>query len=446
MKRWIIMLLILGNAHCYKFEESPLDPNGIFGILRSLFGGDQFGYTDFMKNSFYSFKKAGTNTYISYARRTFDGSSDSRNRVDLIIANENTTDLIPTNIPVVGAQSADMIGYGYNPSNASNKYSILFEQASSEGLGNLTYQYYYWSGSVLPTAGSRMTFVKIDPAIPGEKIVGFGTYNVGAAEKAVFCEKIWPSGTVSCHNVNSDFSNRLTIAGVPPTQCLSVGNNLAVGWCADSIPASSLSMYSTDGSAAAFGAPAIMALPANYKTAPYNTFLGNFNFDVPNDFSESHFIEHNTGSIRITTVPGDLSSIATVIVPGSGEQAIISVGGIFDTDVIYPVRSFQVGTSTYLSFVTTNSQGGSSSYSFRTTDAGVNWTPVGFGGLAFPTSTFSNDPVMSYTSTFGSFGTNSGTEKIHIFINLEGDAMKRYVSSNLGSSWTLQETITPSSE
>ncbi|MBM9577224.1 hypothetical protein JWG45_08675 [Leptospira sp. 201903070] len=446
MKRFLLILLIILNSQCYKFEENPLDPNGIFGILRSILGKDQFGYTDFMKSKYYEFRKAGTNTFLSYARRTFDGTDDPRNRVDLILANENTTDLIPTNIPVVGAQYADMIGYGYNPSNASNKYSILFELGASDAVGNFTYQYYYWSGSVLPTAGSRMTFVKVDPSITGEKIIGFGTYNVGAAEKAVFCEKLPPSGSVSCYNVNSDFSGRLAIAGVPPVQCGIVGNNLAVGWCADSITGTSLSMFPTDGSATAFGAPAIMSMPASYKTAPYATFLGNFNFDVPNDFSESHFVEHNNGTIRITTVPGDLSSIATIVVPGNGQQAIVAVNGIADTDVIFPVRSFRVGTTTYLSLITNNSLGGFASYSFRTSDAGVNWAPVSFSGLTFPNAIDQGDPVPSQTSALASFGTNSGTEKIHIFINIEGESLKRYMSSNFGATWTLQETITPSPE
>ncbi|EMI70776.1 hypothetical protein LEP1GSC073_3038 [Leptospira noguchii str. Cascata] len=49
-------------------------------------------------------------------------------------------------------------------------------------------------------------------------------------------------------------------------------------------------------------------------------------------------------------------------------------------------------------------------------------------------------------SALGVFGTNSGTEKLHVFINKKDSGLRRYFSTNNGFSWALQETIRVTSE
>lgn len=168
MKKYYFILMLLSFLNCYKFEESFWDPKGTFGLLRILASASN-GYTNFMLNKYSAFRSAGTGMYISYVRRNFGSSDNPKNRIDLIIAYENSTDMIPTNVPMIGEQITSMIGFGFNPMN-SNNYSILFEVKTVDSSGFSTYEYYYWTGSALPRSGSRMTFTKI---IASEKIVRF---------------------------------------------------------------------------------------------------------------------------------------------------------------------------------------------------------------------------------------------------------------------------------
>ncbi|EMY78203.1 hypothetical protein LEP1GSC060_1409 [Leptospira weilii serovar Ranarum str. ICFT] len=46
-----------------------------------------------------------------------------------------------------------------------------------------------------------------------------------------------------------------------------------------------------------------------------------------------------------------------------------------------------------------------------------------------------------YTAALGVFATNSGTEKLHLFVNKEGAGLSRYVSMDSAATWTLQQTI-----
>ncbi|EQA69886.1 LIC11996 family lipoprotein [Leptospira noguchii] len=445
MKKYYFILIFLSSLNCYKFEESFWDPQGTFGLLRILASAFN-GYTNFMLNKYSAFRYAGTDTYISYIRRNFGSSNDPRNRIDLIIANADGTDMIPTNVPMVGEQVTSMIGFGFNPMN-SNNYSILFEVKTVDSSGVSTYEYYYWTGSVLPRSGSKMTFTKVSTSISGEKIVGFGTYNVGATEKVVFCEEPPSGGTTTCYNVDNDFTNRVTIAGPINTKCNYVIRNNAVGWCVDSLTSPSFSFYATDGTANAFGVLPV-GLVANYKTAPFDTFSGSDHFDIQSDFTQSHYIEHTNDLARITTTAGDLTSLGGPLTsPGSSNQSTVAASGILATDVINPVRSFNVGASTFLSFIATpNSLTAPSAYLYRSINIGSSWEKIDLTGLDLPALEFTEDRAPSYMSALGVFGTNSGTEKLHVFINKKGSGLRRYVSTNNGVSWALQETIRVTSE
>lgn len=445
MKKYYFILIFFLFLNCYKFEESFWDPKGTFGLFRILASASN-GYTNFMLNKYSTFRYAGTGMYISYIRRNFGSSNDPRNRIDLIIAYENSTDMIPTNVPMVGEQITSMIGFGFNPIN-SNSYSIFFEVKTVDSLGTSIYEYYYWNGSALPRAGSKMTFTKISPVITAEKIVGFGTYNVGITEKVVFCEEPTFGSTTTCYNVNNDFTNRVTITGPINTKCTYVMRNNAVGWCVDPLSGPSYSFYSTDGTANAFGVQPV-GLVANYKTLPFDSFSGSYNFDIQSDFTQSHYIEHTNDSIRITTTVGDLTSLGGPLTfPGNSNQSIVAASDILVTDVINPVRSFNVGTSTFLAFVAIPSSiSAPSAYLYRTLNAGNSWERINLTGLDLPTPEFTEDQTPSYTSALGVFGTNSGTEKLHVFINKKGSGLRRYVSTNSGVSWTLQETIQVTSE
>ncbi|KON76651.1 LIC11996 family lipoprotein [Leptospira kirschneri] len=442
MKKYYFILMLLSFLNCYKFEESFWDPKGTFGLLRILASASN-GYANFMLNKYSAFRSAGTGMYISYVRRNFGSSDNPKNRIDLIIAYENSTDMIPTNVPMIGEQITSMIGFGFNPMN-SNNYSILFEVKTVDSSGVSTYEYYYWTGSALPRSGSRMTFTKI---IASEKIVGFGTYNVGVAEKAVFCEEPASGGVTTCYNVNNDFTNRVTIAGPIGTKCTYVIRNNAVGWCVDPLAGPGYSFYSTDGTINAFGVQPV-GLVANYKTFPFDSFTGSYNFDIQSDFTQSHYIEHTNDLVRITTTAGDLTSLGGPLTsPGNSNQTTVSASGILVTDVINPVRSFNVGASTFLSFIAIpNSLTAPSAYLYRTLNTGNSWERINLTDLDLPAPEFTEDQTPSYTSALGVFGTNSGTEKLHVFINKKGSGLKRYVSTSSGVSWTLQETIQVTSE
>ncbi|MCL8267574.1 hypothetical protein M9Y82_13170 [Leptospira weilii] len=444
MKKYYFILMLLAFLNCYKFEESPFDSVGIFSLIRAFLSSSKEGYTNFMMNRHSAFRKANTDTYVSYIRRNFGYSDNPKNRIDLIVANENSTDMIPTNIPMVGNQVASMIGYGYNPANTNNRYSILFEVKSADTSGVSTYEYYYWAGFALPQSGNRMTFAKVFPAISGEKIVGFGAYNVGVVEKGVFCEQPISTNATTCYNVDSDFTNRITIPGPISTNCTYVAHNNAVGWCVDSISGASYSFYVTDGTATAFGINPV-ALVANYKSAPFDTFAGTNHFDIQPDLIQSHYIEHTNDSIRITTTPGDITSLGPLTSPGNSNQQVVSATSLLATDVIEFVRSFNVGPVTFLSFVAIPSAKITpSTYLYRSADVGVSWTRISQEGLALPAPQYDTDPVPSYTAALGVFGTNSGTEKLHSFVN--GSALKRYVSIDDGTTWVLQEKIPLTSE
>lgn len=428
------MLLSLFN--CYKFEESALDPTGTFSILRNLFSGTN-GYTHFMINEYSAFRKAGIDLHVSYVRRTFGSSDDSRNRIDLIIGGPSSTVVIPTNVPMIGSKIASLVGYGYIPGNTSNKYFFLFEVT---GLASSP-DYYYWIGNTLPVAGSRMTFLNFAPAIAGDKIVGMGSYTVGAVEKIVFCEQS-SSGSGACYNMNSDFTNRVAITLPNLTSCSRVIYNGSVGNCVDSITGSSYSFYSTSGGTATFGALPV-TLVSNYKTAPYTTFLGNRNFYFEPDSTISHYVEHTANAARITSTPGDVTSLGALSSPGNSYQATVSAIGITDTDVLYPVRS---SNGMYLSFLAMSSSGGTKAFHYRTNDFGVTWSPVSLAGLSFPDPSYPIDPTPNYMAALGFFATSGTGEKLHMFINKEGDALRRYVTADMGSTWTLQETIPLTSE
>ncbi|TGK25246.1 LIC11996 family lipoprotein [Leptospira stimsonii] len=438
MQRFILMFLIILQSQCYKFEENALDPNGTLGIIRTLLGANLFGYTDFMLNKYQAFQRADIDTYISYSRRTFDGTDDPRNRVDLFIAKENSTAVIPTNVPMVGDQLANLIGYGYIPGNLSNKYMFFFEV-----LNTLTSpDYYYWVGSVLPSAGSRMNFTKFSPVIPGEMIVGIGSYNVGAAEKIVFCEQPISASSTTCYNMDSDFSNRITISAPINTKCSFVVRNGSSGNCLDSITASNFNFNSTSGTVASFGALPV-TLVSNYKGAPFNTFLGSLNFYFEPDLTLSHYVEHTNDSVRITSTPGDITSFGALTSPGTSNQQVLSAPGIRDTDVIYAVRG---NNGSYLSFIATDSFGINKYFLFRTTDFGVNWVQINQSNFPIREAFYPQDAGPSNTAAFAHFVTMANGEKLHTFNNVEGDTMRHYVSTDFGTSWTLLETIFPSAE
>ncbi|PJZ52541.1 LIC11996 family lipoprotein [Leptospira adleri] len=438
MKRILLILLILFQSQCYKFEENALDPNGILGIIRTILGVNTFGYTNFMQNQYQAFQRVDVDTYISYSRRTFDGTDDPRNRIDLFIARENSTDVIPTNVPMVGGQFANMIGFGYIPGNASNKYLMFFEVLNPTSPPD----YYYWVGSVLPSAGSRMTFTRFSTVIAGEIVVGIGSYNAGAAEKIVFCEQPVSASSTTCYNMDSDFSNRVTITAPINTKCTFVLNNGSSGNCVDMISGNNLSFYATIGTTATF-ATSPVSLVSNYKSVPYSTFLGNFNFYIERDLTLSHYIEHTNDSIRITSTAGDLTSFGALSSPGNSNQQALPALGILDTDVIFPLRGHN---GSYLSFIANTSQGMSKPFLYRTTDFGVNWTQINTSRFPLPPSIYDTDPTPSNTATFGYFVTMASGEKLHIFSNIEGDALRRYVSTDLGVTWSVQETISPSAE
>ncbi len=191
-----------------------------------------------------------------------------------------------------------------------------------------------------------------------------------------------------------------------------------------------------------------VGLVANYKTLPFDSFTGSYNFDIQSDFTQSHYIEHTNDLVRITTTAGDLTSLGGPLTsPGNSNQTTVSASGILVTDVINPVRSFNVGASTFLSFIAIpNSLTAPSAYLYRTLNTGNSWERINLTDLDLPAPEFTEDQTPSYTSALGVFGTNSGTEKLHVFINKKGSGLKRYVSTSSGVSWTLQETIQVTSE
>ncbi|XDD48871.1 hypothetical protein AB3N59_10500 [Leptospira sp. WS92.C1] len=401
-----------------------------------------------METEFSVFNKANTNTYVSYIRRSFGSFDDPRNRIDIIIANENSTDIIPTNVPMSGGQYATLIGYGYVPANVIHRYSFLF-RVENLGFGGTT-QYYFWSGTALPLAGSRMIFTEIFPAIAGESILSYQPFNAGGGiEKGVFCEYLPPSGPGTCYSVDGDFTNRTLIAGPPPTGCTFLAiNGAGGGWCYDEILTPNLPFYFTNGTAAAFTTQNVdLSASANYGVAPYNLYPSVTNFDVQPDFQESHFVENETGAIRITTATGDLTTLG-VIVGTNANQQTFALSGIQPTDNIYLVRSVSFPPTTYLSFLmTTATPGEYVPHLYRSIDTGANWAPVNLASLPLlPPSGFFGDPTPFHNMTLGNFITNSGTEKLHYFANIEGDAFRRYVSMDNGTTWTLQETIPLSPE
>ncbi|WP_165783698.1 LIC11996 family lipoprotein [Leptospira kmetyi] len=437
MKRYYSILILLSLLNCYKFQESALDPTGTFSILRTLFSGST-GYTNFMMNQYGAFKGAGLDIYVSYVKRNF-GADSPKNRIDLIIADSQTTTMIPTNVPMTGSQITSMVGYGYTAGNSTNKFAILFEV---NDFGS--YQYYYWVGSALPAAGSRMTFTPFTPPVAGVPIVGFGPFNVGAVEKLVLCQKLGAS-TPTCYNTNSDFTNLQTIAGPVPTSCTTVYNNGSVGWCLDSITGSSYSFYSTNGGVAAFGGPTPITLVSNFRSGAYSN-SGLNSFFVSPIGTESHYVEHGTATLRITSTFGDLTSLGALTSPGNSYQQVIPMAAIASTDSIYPVRGFVNGSFSYLTFIANATGGTSTPYAFKSNDLGATWTQLNQSSLALPAPAYPTDPVPSYTSALGFFATSTGGDKLHNFVNIEGDGLKRYMSVDNGATWTLLEAIPLTSE
>ncbi|WP_167732263.1 LIC11996 family lipoprotein [Leptospira yasudae] len=436
MKKYYSILMLSLLLNCYKFEESQFDPTGTLSILRTLFSGAT-GYTNFMINQYSVFRPAGLDVYVSYVRRNF-GADDSRSRIDLIIASQNGTIMIPTNVPMVGGQITSMVGYGYTAGNITNKYAILFEVLETTGVHN----YYYWVGLSLPGAGTKLTFTQFTPPVPDAPIVGFGPFNVGAVEKLVFCQK--SGSTTTCYNTNSDFTNLQTITGPVPTSCTNVYNNSSVGWCADSISGTTYQFYSTNGGIAAFGGPTPIALVSNYKTGAY-TNSGPSSFFLSPIGTQSHYLEHGAGTVRITSTYGDLTSMGGLTSPGNSYQQAIALSAISSTDSIYPVRGFVNGSFSYLTFIA-NAGGNSTPYAFKSSDLGATWTQLSQTSLALPAPGYPFDPVPSQTAALGFYATTTGGDKLHNFVNIEGDGLKHYISTNDGATWTLQETIPLTSE
>lgn len=429
------MLSLLLN--CYKFEESQFDPTGALSILRTFFSGAT-GYTNFMINQYSAFRPAGLDVYVSYVRRNF-GADDSRNRIDLIIASQNGTIMIPTNVPMVGGQITSMVGYGYTAGNATNKYAILFEVLETTGV----YNYYYWVGLSLPGAGTRLTFTQFTPPVPGAPIVGFGPFNIGAVEKLLFCQK--SGSTTTCYNTNSDFTNLQTIAGPVPTSCTNVINNGSVAWCVDSISVGTYPFYSSNGGVAAFSGPINITLTGTYKQAPFTNSRAN-SFYLSPITTQSHYIEHATGQVRITSTYGDISSLGGISVPANSYQQVIALSDIVDTDGIYPVRGFVNGPFSYLTFLANGIDGSWRPYAFKSSDLGATWTQLSQTTLALPAPGYTFDPIPSQTAALGFYATTTGGDKLHNFVNIEGDGLKHYISTNDGATWALQETISLTSE
>ncbi|MDV6235332.1 sialidase family protein [Leptospira ellisii] len=454
MKTRAILFLVLIQLQCFRFQENLFDPTSPFSlVMSSLFGNVNIdGYSGFLSSGdLAGFNKANTNTYVSFARRSFGPLDDPSNRIDLIVANENSTDIIPTNVPMIGDQYVRLVGYGYVPTNVTHVYSFLF-QVNLYTFDTGTSEHYFWSGPSLPTAGSVMTFAKVDPVSAGNGIHSFAPLTAGGGvENAVSCESPINGGSVVCYGRSGDFSSPVLIGGVmsSPTSCEKYAQvTPGTAWCYDATSGASgadITFYGSDGTAAGFLNQPVDLSTANFGSSPFDQYPSLQNVVVQPDFSESYFIENAADTLRITTGIGDLTSFGSVSLGVNGNQQILSAPGILSSDYINSVRSFVSPPASYLSFILSRDSANLyTPYLFRSIDQGVNWAPINLSSMPLPPSTFEDPMLPIYTPVMGTFVTNSGTEKLHLFTNTSDHLLKRYVSTDSGVTWTEQETITPS--
>ncbi|TGK37448.1 exo-alpha-sialidase [Leptospira gomenensis] len=452
MKTKAVLLLVLIQLQCFRFQENLFDPKNPFSLVMSLLGSNFIdGYSGFLSTGdLAGFNQANANTYVSFARRSFGSLGDSSNRIDLIIANETSTEIIPTNVPMIGEQYVRLVGYGYVPSNTTHVYSFLF-QVNLYTLDSATAEHYFWSGSSLPTSGSSMNFIKVDPVSPGNAIHSYAPLTAGGAvENAVSCEAPVNGGSVVCYGRSGDFSSPVLIGGVmsSPTSCTKfaqVGPGIA--WCYDGTGGGDITFFGSDGTAAAFTQATVDLTTANFGAPPFDQYPSFQNLVVKPDFGESYFVENATDTVRITTGIGDLTSFGSLTLGINGNQQTLSAPGILPSDFINSVRSFHSTSASFVSFISSrDSVELHVPYLFRSVDQGVNWTGIDLTSMPLPSATFTDPLLPVYTSVFGTFVTDSGTEKLHLFTNPSDHLLKRYVSIDGGMTWTEQETITPSSK